>query len=310
MNVLITGGAGFIGSALVRRLSDMGDNVHIFDNYSRSQRIPLAGSIIGDIRRYSDLVTAFSETQFDEMIHAAAINGTANFYQRPDEVLEVGVQGTLNVINACIRYRVKRFTFFSSSEVCRYQPVMPDEKIPLMIPDPYNPRYSYSAGKIIGEMLLLHNQHLTRTIIVRPFNIFGPNMTAGHVIPDLIEQFERGETIIRLIGSGDETRSFCYIDDLVDGVMIAREKGEHKGVYNIGRESEISIAELAQFIGQIYNISPVIISGHEFREGDLPRRSPNISKLRQLGYQPKTSLMEGLKKCVLSRNAKSARAKS
>jgi len=205
-------------------------------------------------------------------------------------------------MSACKIFGVKRFTLVSSSEVCRFKPVYSDETIPLMIPDPYNARYSYSAGKIMSEMLALHCGLFDKLTIVRPFNIYGPGMSEGHVIPDIVKQFEeykdRVQTIIKMLGSGEETRSFCYIDDFIDGLMLARDKGEHRGIYNVGNPVETTISHLVDLIGSIYGKGFQVQWGSAFREGDLKRRRPDIFKLAALGYEPKWTLWNGLKEVI------------
>jgi nucleoside-diphosphate-sugar epimerase len=288
----VTGGCGFIGSAIMARLRERGERASAFDNFSRSFPDPKDKHCyyldVRDARATRDALAGVSE-----VIHAAFINGTKTFYERPDEVLEVGVKGIVNVIDACKANNIKRLTLISSSEVCRAQLVLPDEAIPLVIPDPCNPRYSYSAGKIISEMMVLHSRQFDRLLIARPFNIYGPGMSAGHVIPDFIQQLDNDP--FRILGNGSETRSFCHIDDFIDAFMYMRDKGAHREIYNIGTEEEISIRDLAQLLLDLTHRCAKIIEAGELREGDAVRRKPDIGKIRALGYAPKINLQEGLR---------------
>ena len=302
--IIVTGGAGFIGKHLVKRLEAEGQECFVLDNHWRATTLPPRFDGLGsfDITDADDVYEAFIRAggyDVKEVIHLAYINGTRHFYERPYEVMEVAMRGMLNILQHCKSFRVKKFTLVSSSEVCRFKTVDSDEAIPLVIPDPYNARYSYSAGKIMSEMMALHCGLFDKLTVVRPFNIYGPGMSPGHVIPDLIAQFEeykdRDRVIIKILGSGSETRSFCYIDDFIDGLMIAREKGEHRGIYNVGVTHETSIAHLADIIGAVRGQLVTIQCGSQWREGDLPRRRPDISKLAALGYQPKWTLWNGLK---------------
>lgn len=304
MNILVTGGAGFIGSHLIRRLKSGGDKVFVLDNYSRSTD----DSAIGyDVASEHDVEVAFTSAvmdfggHVDEVIHLAYINGTQTFYERPMDVMRVGVEGMLNILAACRTFNVKKFTLVSSSEVCRAVTTVTgslEETVPLVIPDPYNPRYSYSAGKIMSEMLALHCGQFERLLIARPFNIYGPGMSPGHVIPDFIARARRRDDPFKIIGNGRETRSFCYIDDFIDGIMIMRDKGEHRGIYNVGMPVETTIRDLAETIAHLFDYDPEIIESGELREGDVRRRKPDIRKLWFLGYEPKYSLIEGLRECI------------
>ncbi len=189
MRILVTGGAGFIGLALVKRLLAEGHEVRILDDLTRGD-MPAVPSdaflLVGDIRNLENVLRAVNGC--DEVIHLAYINGTKLFYSMPDKVLDVAVRGMIHVLQACKRYDVKRMMLMSSSEVCRAQVGEMDEQVPLVIPDPFNPRYSYSAGKIISEMLAIHSGLFDWLTIIRPFNIYGPGMQAGHVIPDFAQQ--------------------------------------------------------------------------------------------------------------------------
>lgn len=299
--ILVTGGCGFIGHHLVRALLDNDERVCVLDNSWRGDhKWPGVKYFCRDVRKpYSVERSAMG---VDEIIHLAYINGTPNFYERPDEVLDVAVRGIVNVIEACRLRKIRRLTLVSSSEVCRAKLVDAEETIPLVIPDPMNPRYSYSAGKIISEMLAIHNAKLfDRLLIARPFNIYGPGMQQGHVIPDFMDKVKRANgtgEIIQMLGSGNETRSFCYISDFIDGFMLMRDKGEHMGIYNIGNPVETTIKELALQVAAISNKCVTFHSGNILREGDAPRRKPDISKLAALGYKPEISLYEGLRRMM------------
>lgn len=302
--IIVTGGAGFIGRHLCKRLESEGEKVFVLDNFSRGQehtKFNLENA--ADITSMADTESTFEYAAgiepISEVIHLAFINGTPNFYNMPSKVMYVATTGLWNILLMCEQFKVPRFTLLSSSEVCRYMPIHSSESQPLMIPDPYNARYSYAVGKIINEMMTIHwRTPFERLLIVRPFNIYGPGMSRGHVVPDLIVQFEQDDTRepieVKVIGSGDETRSFCFIDDLIDGLMIARAKGKHREIYNIGNPQETTIKHLAEMIGAILKKRFWLQFNDQWREGDLPRRRPDISKLAALGYTPKWSLWAGL----------------
>jgi len=304
---LVTGGSGFIGSALVRRLLRDGCAVRVLDDNSRGAPRRLAGIekdiefIAGDIRDAS--VVAAAVRGVDEVHHLAYVNGTEFFYSAPELVLDVGVKGMVNVLDACRRHGVGMLILASSSEVYQHPPRIPtDETAPLIVPDPMNPRYSYGAGKIISEVMAINygRKHFERVLIFRPHNIYGPDMGWEHVVPQFALRMKRamaetpsGPVSFPIQGNGAETRSFCYVDDLVEGVMAMRERGEHLGIYHIGTTEEIAIADLARRIARHAGRDINLVTGAAL-PGSTPRRCPDISKLTRLGYKPRVPLDGGL----------------
>jgi nucleoside-diphosphate-sugar epimerase len=305
--VLVTGGSGFIGSALVKALLRAGETVRVLDDNSRGALRRLreverdVDFVNGDIRD-ADAVDA-AMRGIDEVHHLAFVNGTATFYSAPDLVLDVGVKGIVNVIDGCRRHGVGRLILASSSEVYQSPPHVPtDERTPLVVPDPLNPRLSYGAGKIISEMMVINHgrKHFERVLIFRPHNVYGPDMGFDHVIPQFAVRLKRAGTAqssgplpFQIQGSGAETRSFCHIDDLVGGVMIMREKGAHLGIYHVGTMEEVSIADLARRMARIAG-REIVLAPSAVLAGSTPRRCPDVSKLAALGYTPRVPLDEGL----------------
>jgi nucleoside-diphosphate-sugar epimerase len=305
--VLVTGGSGFIGSALVKALLRAGETVRVLDDNSRGALRRLreverdVDFVNGDIRDAGAVDAAMRG--IDEVHHLAFVNGTATFYSAPDLVLDVGVKGIVNVIDGCRRHGVGRLTLASSSEVYQSPPHVPtDERAPLVVPDPLNPRLSYGAGKIISEMMVINHgrKHFERVLIFRPHNVYGPDMGFDHVIPQFTVRLKRaaaaqssGPLPFPIQGSGAETRSFCHIDDLVAGVMIMREKGAHLGIYHVGTMEEVSIADLARRMARIAG-REIVLTPSAVLAGSTPRRCPDISKLAALGYTPRVPLNEGL----------------
>ena len=305
--ILVTGGSGFIGAALVKALVRRGEAVRVLDDHSRGRPRRLleikddVELITGDIRDAAACDAAMAG--IEEVHHLAYINGTATFYSAPDLVLDVGVKGMVNVIDACRRHGVSTLLLASSSEVYQSAPRVPtDESVPLVIPDPLNPRLSYAAGKIISEMLAINHgrKHFERVLIYRPHNVYGPDMGFDHVIPQLAMRLKRlgreraeGALPFPIQGSGKETRSFCHVDDLVAGVMVMRERGEHLGIYHIGTAEEVAIADLAQRMARMIG-REIVLEPSAVAQGSTPRRCPDISKLRALGYEPRVTLAAGL----------------
>ena len=303
---LVTGGMGFLGSALVRRLIHEGYRVRVFDNESRgsADRLEdLRGAfelLKGDIRD-ADAVAAAS-SGMDGVFHLAFINGTENFYTKPDLVLDVGVKGMLNVVDACLKQQIGELFLASSSEVYHKPPEIPTrEEVPLTIPDPFNARYSYAAAKIISEMLAINygRKHFDRVVIFRPHNVYGPDMGGDHVVPQLVlrmhELSKTGPDVIRfpIQGTGRETRAFVYIDDFIDGLALVMKHGAHLGIYNIGTTEELPIETVAREIGAYFGRCIEILPG-ALQKGGTPRRCPNISKLQEFGYEPRYPFRDGL----------------
>lgn len=310
--ILVTGGSGFIGSAIVERLLQSGHSVRVLDDHSRGtpRELERFGSrievVCGDVRRYEDVVRAMEGVR--TVYHLAYVNGTQFFYTKPEVVLDVGVRGQLNVLDAIESSRsVETFLYASSSEVYQTPSEIPTgEDVPAVVPDLANPRYSYGCGKIVSEMMTLHylRRPGVRRVIVRPHNVYGPRMGYEHVIPEVMRMigdksrgFAAKKATIQLQGSGEETRAFCYINDAVDGFIRAAERGEDGQIFHLGNEDEITIREL---VGEMARILGIEISAEPGAPapGATPRRCPDIRKLRALGYAPGESLGEGLRRTV------------
>ncbi len=307
--VLVTGGTGFIGSALVRRLVGDGVSVRVLDNGSRglaSRLDDIAGDfeyVEADIRDADAVAEAVRGV--DAVYHLAYVNGTEFFYEKPELVLDVGVKGMVSVIDACIKHEVGKFVLASSSEVYQSPPQVPtDETAPLVVPDPLNPRYSYGGGKIISELMAINygRKSFDRVIIFRPHNVYGPDMGWEHVLPQFVLRMEKicaqtdAETVdFPIQGSGGESRSFVFIDDFIDGVMTVAEKGEHLGIYHIGTNEEITIREVVGMVGDLFGRRVNTVPG-TLLAGSTLRRCPDISKIAALGYCPETKLKDGLPK--------------
>jgi nucleoside-diphosphate-sugar epimerase len=306
--VLVTGGSGFIGSGLVKALVKSGARVRVLDDNSRGRPRRLTEVekdiefIGGDIRNAAAVDKA---TQgMDEVHHLAFVNGTEFFYSQPDLVLDVGVRGMINVIDACRKHNVGNLILASSSEVYQTPPHVPTaEDAPLSVPDVLNPRYSYGGGKLISELMAINfgRKYFERVLIFRPHNVYGPDMGFEHVVPQFALRLQKlsqaqsdGTLRFDIQGTGAETRSFCYIDDLVAGVMAMRAKGEHLNIYHVGTTEEVSIADVARKVASLAGRAIELVPG-KLQAGGTPRRCPDISKLAGLGYKPAVSLEQGLK---------------
>jgi len=304
---LVTGGTGFLGSALVRRLVTSGARVRVLDNNSRGRAIRLAAVqndiefIEADVRDAGAVERACIGV--DAVCHLAFINGTEFFYLHPELVLDVGVKGMVNVIDACLRHDVPELLLVSSSEVYQQAARVPtDESVGLSIPDCLNPRYSYASGKIISEVLAVNygRKHFDRVVIVRPHNVYGPDMGWEHVIPQFVIRMKRlvdasdaDSVRFPIQGTGEETRAFVYIDDFTDGLMLAMARGDHLGIYHVGTMEELAIAEVARIVGAYFGRRVEIVPG-ALPVGGPARRCPDTAKIEALGYRPRVAFRDGL----------------
>ena len=301
--ILITGGTGFIGSAISNFFSKKGYKITILDNNSRGKLKRIKDNnkninfILGDITKFEDVFKA-SKKQ-DYIFHLAAINGTKFFYQKPDKVLDVSCKGIINVIEVAKKLKIKNVFLASSSEVYHYPNKIPtDEQEPIKIPDVFNPRYSYAGGKILTELVGINNaKFFNKMIIFRPHNVYGSDMGDEHVVPELIEKVKSAKKILKIKGSGLETRSFIYIDDFVKAFYLIFKKGKHLNIYNIGTEEQIKIIDLANLIIKIFK-KKIIIKKDQIAKGGTKHRMPNIKKIRKLGFKQRISIIQGLKKII------------
>lgn len=306
-SVLVTGGSGFIGAALVRRLLADGLKVRVLDNLWRGRADRLADVsseiefIKGDIRDTETVEWAVKG--MDGIFHLAAINGTEFFYSKSELVLEVGVKGTINVLDACRKLGIGELIVASSSEVYQTPSRIPtDETVPLVVPDVMNPRYSYGGAKIISELLTVNygRTGFERVMIFRPHNVYGPDMGWEHVLPQFMLRMKKlteagadDPVSFPIQGSGEESRAFVFIEDFVDGLMLMYKAGEHLGVYHIGSREEITIADAARQVGAFYRRNVAVVPS-DAPAGGTFRRCPDITKIEALGYAPKVPFADGL----------------
>jgi len=302
---LVTGGTGFIGSNICELLVKKNYKVKIFDNNSRGNLNKIKKIrkkikfIKGDIRDREPLIRASKNT--DAIIHLAYINGTKYFYTKPVLVLDVAVKGIINVIEACITNRIKELYLASSSEVYQTPNKIPtDEHESLKIPNIFNPRYSYSGGKILTELMGIHygKKYFKKLIIFRPHNVYGPNMGYEHVIPEFIKRFKSLKNRnFKIKGTGNEVRSFIYIEDFLSAFGQILDKGKHLNVYNIGTNEKIKIKDLAYKLSKFFK-KKIVLKKASLARGGTKIRIPDINKIKRLGFKPKFNLNKGLKKLV------------
>ncbi len=304
-NFLVTGGTGFIGSNICELLINKNHNVKILDNNFRGnikkiKKIKKKIKFIkGDIRNRKLLNKSLRNT--DAVIHLAYINGTKYFYTKPILVIDIAIKGIINVIEACIKNKVKELYLASSSEVYQTPNKIPtDESEPLKIPDIFNPRYSYGGGKILTELMGINygRKYFKKLIIFRPHNVYGADMGKEHVIPEFINRFRslKGKNF-KIQGSGNEVRSFIYIEDFLQAFNLILEKGKHLNIYNIGTSEKTKIKDLAHKLSKILK-KKINIKKISLAKGGTKIRVPNINKIKKLGFKPGFNLDKGLKKIL------------
>ena len=313
MRYLVTGGAGFIGSALARRLHAVGHEVRVLDDFSRGQQRRLAGvpceMARGDVR--DPAVVSAAVQGCDRVAHLAYLQGTQVFYAEPRQVLDVALRGMLNVLAACEQWGVGDLLLVSSSEAYQVATAVPTpETVPCSVPDVLNPRYSYGGGKVACELMVSAWQRtgvLDRAIIVRAHNIYGPDMGREHVIPQfclrmngLVRDQPAGIIEFPIQGTGQETRSFCHIDDCVDQLMLLLDKAPAGvDVWHAGTMDERTISETAHAVAACYGREIKVVPG-TLPKGSPPRRLPDTSKVQALGpgYLPSVTFAAGLARTV------------
>jgi len=300
---LITGGTGFIGSNISNMLLSEGYKVVVFDNNQRGKVRRLNKNIKfirGDIRSKKNLSSAFRN--IDAVIHLAYVNGTKFFYSKPELVLDVATKGLINVFDLCIKNKIKELYLASSSEVYQTPDKIPtDENVSLKIPDIKNPRYSYGGGKILTELYGMNygKRYFKKLIIFRPHNVYGPDMGMEHVIPELLTKFKKVKKHqkLKIEGTGNETRSFIYISDFCDAFLTLIKYGKHLNIYNIGTENRVKVSKILDILKKITK-KKIKISTTHLKTGGTKHRCPDIKKIKKLGFKPKISLIEGIKKCL------------
>ncbi len=316
--ILITGGAGFIGYHLSKRLATAGHDITIADNFFRSRHdtdlatllaLPNVTLIETDLTRLEawDAIG----TGYDEVYHLVGINGTKFFYEIPHEVLRIGVSTTMNVLEwfrsknnkpgAKILYTSSNEAYASALEAFGKLPIPTPENVPLVIADTYNPRWSYGGQKLIGELFFIHyaKAYNFRMSIVRPHNFYGPRAGYEHVIPEIVRRVSAKVEPFPIFGA-DDTRSFCYIDDAVEAIQAVMESPvTDGGTYHIGTHEETVISDLIEKMFELMGWKPQTLDIKNSPEGSVKRRLADVSKIKKdIGWEAKTSLEDGLQKTI------------
>lgn len=297
--ILVAGGAGFIGSHLVERLLNLGHELTAVDNFVTGNLKNLS-HISGNLKIIDHDITIPFEGEFDVIINMACPASPVDYQNIPLETLWVSAMGTKNLLEIA-RKNKALFLHASTSEVYGDPLIHPQKEDYWGNVNPNGPRSCYDEGKRFAESLIVNYQkvHGVNAKIFRIFNTYGPHMRAndGRVIPNFVSQAIAGEPIT-IYGDGKQTRSFCYIDDLVDGIVSVMNTDKFSGPVNLGNPKETTILELAEILLRLMDSKSKIIF-KDLPQDDPKIRQPDISKARaELGFDPKIDLESGLKKTI------------
>ena len=295
MRILVTGGAGFIGSHLCRAFLDRGDQVVAVDDFSTGRRENLAGLPL-DLVEHDLCQPLALEGPFDVVMHLASPASPPAYQARPLETLEVGSAGTRHALEVA-RIHGARFVLASTSEVYGDPEEHPQREDYRGHVNSVGPRSMYDEAKRYAEALTVaYGQvHGLPVGIVRIFNTYGPRMQPddGRVVTNFLVQ-ARDSRPLTIYGQGGQTRSFCYVSDLVAG-LLAMADSRHPGPINLGNPGEFTILELAREVEAVTG-QPVHLEFRPLPGDDPRRRCPDITRARELlGWEPKVPLREGLR---------------
>ncbi len=299
--ILVTGGAGFIGSYLCENLLNDGHEVLCLDNFftgSKDNIIHLMDNHRFELIRHD--ITEPIMLEVDQIYHFACPASPVHYQYNPVKTIKTNVMGTINMLGLAKRVKA-RVMLASTSEVYGDPKVHPQTEAYWGHVNPIGPRSCYDEGKRVAETLMMdyYRQNKVDIKIIRIFNTYGPRMAIndGRVVSNFIVQALRGEDIT-VYGDGQQTRSFCYIDDLVNGIFKMMKKEDFIGPVNLGNPAEFTILELAELV--------IELTGSKSRIQYLPKpqddpvqRQPDISLAkRELQWEPRVPLREGLEKTI------------
>jgi UDP-glucose 4-epimerase len=303
INILVTGGAGFIPSCLAEKLAENPDHqLVLVDNFATGHPSKIPTSIHNNIRfikadvnRFDDISSIFYAFRFDYVFHYAALVGVQRTLQRPVDVLE-DITGIRNVLMLSKNTGVQRVFFSSSSEVYGEPVEFPQNEHTT----PLNSRLPYAIVKNVGEAFLksyLQEYDLSYTIF-RFFNTYGPKQSRDFVVSKFIFSALNGEPIT-IFGDGSQTRTFCYIDDNIEATTNAFYNNMFvNDVVNIGGTDEVPVLKLAETIIKLTNSSSKIQFLPALKEGDMTRRQPDTAKMKTLLNRPLLPLEDGLSRVI------------
>lgn len=299
--ILVTGGAGFLGSHLCERLLARGDDVICVDNFFTGRKaniLHLVSNPHFELIRH-DIVQPL-HVDPDQIYNLACPASPPAYQENPIKTIKTSTVGMVNMLGMAKRCGA-RLLQASTSEVYGDPQVHPQREDYWGYVNPLGPRSCYDEGKRVAESLCMnyHKEHGVAVRIMRIFNTYGPRMDPndGRVVSNFITQALRGEPLT-VFGDGEQTRSFCYVDDLLDGMVRLMDQDQHVGPVNIGNPSEFTMIELAQLVLELTG-SRSKLEYRELPKDDPKQRCPDITRAKEwLGWQPKVPLRQGLEKTI------------
>ncbi|MDB5348574.1 MAG: NAD-dependent epimerase/dehydratase [Schlesneria sp.] len=300
--ILVTGGAGFLGSHLCQRLLERGDSVICLDSFftGRKQNVAhLIGNPRFELLRHDIVEPIVIEA--DQIYNLACPASPVAYQYNPIKTIKTSTVGVVNMLGLARRCKA-RILHCSTSEVYGDPDVHPQTEDYWGRVNPIGPRSCYDEGKRVAESLCMnyHQEHGIEVRIIRIFNTYGPRMDPndGRVISNFITQALRGEHLT-IYGDGKQTRSFCYCDDLIRGMMLLMDQDQETGPVNIGNPGEYTMLELASEILKAIPHTESTISYMPLPKDDPKQRCPDISKAKQLlGWEPTIDLPTGLERTI------------
>jgi UDP-glucuronate 4-epimerase len=312
--ILVTGGAGFIGSHVAAALLERGDEVWVLDNFNdaydpaikrrNARALEPARIVEGDLRDQECMQRLFEEGRFAGVVHLAAMAGVRPSVEDPLHYIDVNVRGTQVLLDRLREHPETRLVFASSSSVYGA-----NERVPFREDDDiHRPVSPYAATKRAGELLCFTHHHLFGTSVacLRFFTVYGPRQRPEMAIHKFVRRIEVGEPI-PFFGDGSSRRDYTYVDDAVDGVLRALDRCAGYEIFNIGESQTISLAELVELLGELVG-REVRLDRQPPQRGDVTVTYADVSKARQrLGYEPRTSIRDGLVRFLEWYRAEAAR---
>lgn len=290
--VLVTGGAGFIGSHLVESLKQ--DNeVVVVDDLSKGSRSNLDDKFDIhqiDITDKDSLRSVFEQNSFDILFHLASRTNVSESVENPEKDLNVTVKGTSNLLELSREMDLDKIVFTSSAAVYG------DSDKTFTEDSGTNPRSPYSAAKLMAEKLGLSycNIYDTHFVVVRIANVYGPGQKS-QVVHDFVKKLDQDPQELEVLGDGNQVRNFCHVKDVVDGLLLCAEKGDSGEIYNLAGDENTTITELAEKISSLYSSETDIECTGSTWKGDVDKIKVDNSKIKEIGFKQDYSLVDGIR---------------